>query len=91
MAYVLNKGGFNVNRSLFDMLNAGTRIKSSELQPGDLVFFVNTYKPGLSHGGIYIGGGKFIHAENESTGVVISDLWNPYYTAHYYAAVRLNR
>jgi peptidoglycan DL-endopeptidase LytF len=90
IAYLLNRNGYSVGHSLYEEIGLGTRVKSNQLQPGDLVFFVNTYEPGLSHGGIYIGGGKFIHAENESTGVVISDLWNSYYSAHYYGAVRLS-
>ena len=38
--------------------------------------------------GIYIGDGQFIHAENESTGVRISDLDSDYYSPHWYGAVR---
>ncbi len=90
IAYLLNRNGYSVGHSLYEEIGLGTRVKSSQLQPGDLVFFVNTYEAGLSHGGIYIGGGRFIHAENESTGVVISDLWNSYYSAHYYGATRLS-
>ncbi len=88
--YVLNRNGYSIGHSLYEEISLGTRVSSNQLQPGDLVFFANTYEPGLSHGGIYIGGGRFIHAENESTGVVISDLWNSYYSAHYYSAVRLS-
>jgi len=42
----------------------------------------------MSHTGIYIGDGQFIHAENESTGVRISDLDSDYYSSHWYGAVR---
>jgi hypothetical protein len=43
---------------------------------------------GLSHTGIYIGRGQFIHAENESTGVRVSDLDSEYYSSRWYGATR---
>ena len=43
----------------------------------------------VSHVGLYIGNGKFIHASTSTTGVIISDLNSTYYTNHYYAARRI--
>jgi cell wall-associated NlpC family hydrolase len=89
--YVCNTAGVKMGRNMSAQLNSGTRISSKDLQPGDLVFFSNTYKRGLSHAGIYIGNGKFVHAQNERTGVVVSNLWSSYWAAHYTAAVRPGR
>lgn len=87
--YVMNRVmGMSMSRDMYSELNSGPRVSSDNLRPGDIVFFVGTYKRGLSHAGIYIGNGRFIHAENESTGVTISDLWSSYWRAHYYTAVR---
>jgi cell wall-associated NlpC family hydrolase len=53
------------------------------------VFFANTYMPGLSHDGIYIGGGQFVHASDERTGVTISNINSGYWASHYVGATRL--
>ncbi|MFL5733561.1 MAG: C40 family peptidase, partial [Chloroflexia bacterium] len=87
--YVVNKSGFGLSRDMGSMIASGTRVSSNSLQPGDLLFFSNTYKRGLSHVGIYLGNGKFVHAENESTGVTVSALWSAYWVSHYTTAVRL--
>ncbi len=71
------------------MYNKGIPIKSSELRPGDLVFFKNTYKRGISHVGIYTGNNKFIHARNKKWGVTVTTLSDPYYQLHYAGARRL--
>ncbi|HRA47946.1 MAG TPA: SH3 domain-containing C40 family peptidase [Thermomicrobiales bacterium] len=86
---ILNTLGVNISPGTSAQINAGTSVSRNSLQPGDLVFFQNTYTWGLSHVGIYIGNGKFIHAENESTGVVISDLSSSYYSSRWYGARRI--
>jgi cell wall-associated NlpC family hydrolase len=89
--YVVNQvigGGFS--RSMSDQVLAGTPVDPSDLQPGDLVFQQNTYQWGLSHAGIYIGNGQFINAENEGTGVAISDLWDNYWGPRFLTARRIS-
>ena len=82
--------GIDIGTGTWTQVSSGVAVSRSNLQPGDLVFFQNTYTAGLSHVGIYIGGGQFIHAQNEATGVVISDLDSTYYASRWYGARRLN-
>ena len=87
--YVLKNLGYSPNRTSADQYKMGTYVSKSKLQPGDLVFFAGTYKSGISHVGIYIGDGKFIHAPHSGDVVKISDLNSSYYTNHYYGARRI--
>jgi peptidoglycan endopeptidase LytE len=56
-------------------------------QVGDLVFFSNTYREGISHLGIYLGGNQFIHSG--SSGVMISSLGSGYWQDHFDSFKRL--
>lgn len=88
--YVYAHFGYELYRiAESQMLNNGTRVKQSELQVGDLVFFANTYysNEAATHVGIYIGNNQFIHAA--SGGVKITDLSNDYYAARYAGACRI--
>ena len=74
MFVIRNTLGIDVPHDMRVQYQMGRPVSRDALQPGDLVFFANTLHPGMSHNGIYIGGGQFIHAETESSGVRISDL-----------------
>ena len=88
--YVIqNTLGIDITHDMFTQIGMGQSVNRNQLQPGDLVFFGDTFRSGLSHAGIYIGNGQFVHAENESTGVVVSDLDSDYYSSRFYGATRL--
>ena len=87
--YVLKSHGITVSRSSAAMYKCGKPISKSEIQPGDLVFFQNTYTAGISHVGIYVGNGQFIHSPNRGKAVCFADLYSDYYTDHYYGAIRV--
>lgn len=86
--YVYNHAGVAIPRDMWGQLQSGTRVSRSNLQPGDIVFFQGTYEAGLSHDGIYIGGGRFINAADYGIGVVVSNLSDSYWSSHYYGATR---
>jgi len=78
-----------VPRASAALYNSGKPVRMAELRPGDLVFFKNTYKRGISHVGVYAGKNKFVHAANRRQGVTITRLSDPYYQLHYAGARRL--
>ena len=88
MFVIHNTLGIDIPHDMRVQYQMGRSVSRDALQPGDLVFFQNTLHPGMSHDGIYIGGGQFSHAETESAGVKISDLSDEYYSSRWYGAVR---
>lgn len=86
---ILNTMENNIGAGIWTQVAAGSSVSKNDLQMGDLVFFQNTFTSGLSHVGIYIGNGNFVHAKNEAEGVTVSALDSPYWSERWYGAVRL--
>jgi len=87
-SYVFKHFGYTLNRSSKDQIKNGVAVSKSQLQPADLLLF-SSNGTRVTHAGLYIGDGKFIHASTSTTGVIISDLNSTYYTNHYFAARRI--
>lgn len=79
--------GVDIPRTADIQYEYGRKLKQSQVQAGDLVFYT-TYEPGASHCGIYMGNGKFIHS-GSSTGVTVADAFTGYWGQRYYGACRV--
>ncbi|MDX8046172.1 NlpC/P60 family protein [Gracilibacillus sp. S3-1-1] len=86
LQYVFQELGVSLPRTVSEIWNATIPIDQPSV--GDLVFF-ETYKPGPSHAGIYLGDGKFIHA-GASNGVEITELSVSYWSERYLGAKRVS-
>jgi peptidoglycan DL-endopeptidase CwlO len=81
--YAYAKVGVYLPHNAAMQYGMGTPVSRSQLAPGDLVFF-----SGLSHVGMYIGGGRFVHAPHTGDVVKISSLSEYWYSATYVGARR---
>lgn len=86
VSYVFKDIGVDLPRTSSGMHATGTKVEKKNLTSGDLVFF-NTTGKGVSHVGIYIGDGKFIHSSS-SKGVKIDKLNDPYYWGKRYVGAK---
>jgi len=86
--YVYMNAGLEITRKSSEdyFLNDTTSVETPV--PGDVVFFKNTYRSGISHMGIYIGDGQFIHAGSD--GVEVSKLEYSYWKDRFVAYKRFN-
>lgn len=84
--HVFKQVGISIPRTTGQQHAMGTSVAKSDLQTGDIVFF-NTSGSGVSHDGIYIGSGKFIHSST-SQGVMISSINDPAYWGSRYVGAR---
>ena len=83
--YVFSHNGYNISRNNVESYWGNSNIKKvSSHKPGDLIFFKGTYGGTNypSHIGIMINDTQFIHAANKKTGVIITNLDNPYWRSH---------
>ncbi|MYL35326.1 hypothetical protein GLW08_03275 [Pontibacillus yanchengensis] len=86
--YMFKKMDIDIPRTTGSQANVGEKVSKSNLKVGDLIFFKNTYKQGISHVGIYVGNNKFISATS-SEGVDVVSLDNPYWGPKYATARRV--
>ena len=84
---IFNRNGFSIPRTAEDQMAAGLMISREELQPGDLVFFHHGDSL-VSHAGIYIGNGDFIHCGYEGGGCIRS-LDSDFYAERFVCARRV--
>ena len=80
--------GLVLPRTSREMSEIGDRVDSSELKPGDLVFF-NTMRRAFSHVGIYLGEGRFLHSPRPGGEVRVEDMRSSYWTKRYNGARRV--
>jgi len=86
--YVFKHFDIDLPHSSASQAKKGSQVKKSDLIPGDLVFFKTSSK-GISHVGIYIGKGDFIHASTGGGKVEITSLSETYYNKRYVTARRI--
>jgi cell wall-associated NlpC family hydrolase len=94
-SYVYSKYGVSLPHNAAAQFSTryGASVGSMDnLKPGDLVFFVRTGgHRGISHVAMYIGGGRIVHAMTPRYGVQVSNVYDDYWTSHYYGAIRPKR
>ncbi len=81
----------NINRTSYMQALNGRAVPKNNLQSGDLIFFdTNGVNRGnISHVGIYVGNGEFIHSDM-TKGISIAKLNNPYYQRNYVKSIRVS-
>lgn len=83
--YAFKKSGNPISRTTLGQYAQTSKVSSPK--PGDLVFFKNTYKKGVSHVGIYVGNNKFVHAGGKKSEV--QSLNNSYWKSKFHSFKRL--
>jgi len=70
--------GFTLPRTSKEQSKIGKYLRFSELKKGDMVFFKSNNRSDISHVGIFLGNGKFIHASSNKKKVIISSINSDY-------------
>jgi cell wall-associated NlpC family hydrolase len=90
VARVLLNHGIRAPHNSAALCGIGEKVSTNDLKSGDLVFF-NTRGSGISHVGIYMGDGKFVHASSSGGKVEVDRLDTGYYKRRLVGARRLTR
>ena len=75
-----SQAGVSLPHYSYSQFSNSQRISVSEAQPGDLVFY---FGGGAHHVGLYIGGGRMVHAANPGDGVRIDNIFGPWYAERF--------
>ena len=89
--YLYKKHNINLPRTAWEQSKKGHLVNMDNLQKGDLLFFLTDKKRGIpiTHVGIYIGNGNFIHAASKDKGIIISPLTHGSYAKTFVSARRV--
>jgi len=85
--YAYNQAGYRIPRAPEDQFRAAHKIALADADAGDLVFFQDQAR--LSHVGIYLGNGLFVHAPESGERVSVARMDAPYYQEQLVAVGRL--
>lgn len=86
--YVYARKGILLPHSAEEQFHVGRKVPAGELKQGDLVFF-HTTRRGISHVGIYVGNGRFVHASSAGGSVRVDSLTSGYYRERFRGARRV--
>ncbi|QOR61312.1 C40 family peptidase [Sulfurovum sp. ST-21] len=89
--YLYKKQGIDLPRTAWSQSKKGRTVTLDELQKGDLLFFLTDRKRGIpvTHVGIYVGNGEFIHAASRKQGIIISPITHGKYRNCFVSARRI--
>mgnify|MGYP001766376288 CR=1 FL=1 len=89
--YLYRKHNINLPRTAWEQSKKGVAVERDNLQKGDLLFFLTDKKRGIpvTHVGIYLGDGNFIHAASKKDGIIISPLTHGKYAQTFVSARRV--
>ena len=85
--YTYTQAGYRIPRTSQEQFRAARKIALADAYAGDLVFFQDQEK--LSHVGIYLGNGRFVHAPANGRKVAVASMSSAYYQQHLVAVGRL--
>jgi cell wall-associated NlpC family hydrolase len=89
--YVYKKEGVGIPRTAYAQSKVGKEVSRFRLKKGDLLFFLTDRSRNIpvTHVGMFIGNGKFIHAASKRKGIIITSLDDSKYSLLFVKATRI--
>lgn len=89
--YIYKKEGVDIPRTAYEQSKVGKEVSRFRLKKGDLLFFLTDKSRNIpvTHVGMYIGDGKFIHAASKRKGIIITSLDDSRYSLLFVKATRI--